>query len=277
VLWRTTGADRPVQAGMINASGLHVHDVSWSADGSMLMVNGTRSGFNSGGGLTLWDVSDLSTPVEVPLAGFTDRLHNVATMSPDTTFLAISSGEQAQRLTVWDIADPARPKVVNERVGSHPAVIRSVAFSPRGGVIATGSNDQTVALWSLPAGERLAVLDGHELAVSDVAFTPDATMVAVLDDSGVVTFWDVSAPTLPVRLHTIPTQEGNPAESFAVSRDGRRVVIGRAEGNVEIWDIGRIRDIVNDPVRVACTLTGRGLTESEWRLYAPERPFRSTC
>jgi hypothetical protein len=101
-------------------------------------------------------------------------------------------------------------------------------------------------------------------------------MLAALDDSGAITVWDVAEPTEPIRLQTVPAPQAA-ATSFALTADDRQLIVGRANGEVEIWDIGRIRDIVNDPVRAACALTGRGLTRDEWETYAPERPFRATC
>lgn len=272
-LWDVAEPARPRRLAEIDVPALSVQDV-WSADGSLLMLRGGLSSRGTGGGaVTLWDVADRARPVLLSARGFGDESISAA-MSPDDRTVALTSG---QRLVLWDVTDRRNPHALAGSVASHPALIRSVAFSPRGDVLATGSNDQTVAIWRVPDGARLAVLDGHERAVNTVAFTADATMIAALDDSGVVTLWDVADPTLAVRLHTIPAERGNPATSMVLGHDGRRVFVGRNDGTVEVWDIGRLRDLTADPVRAACALTGRGLTASEWRTYVPERPFRRTC
>ena len=228
---------------------LSAQDVAWSADGSVLLSSGQLSRDTGGGAATLWDVTDRARPVLLPTRGFGDRFISAATMSPDGRTVALTSG---QRLVLWDVTDRRNPHALAGSVASYPALIRSVAFSPRGDVLATGSNDQTVAIWRVPDGARLAVLDGHEQAVNTVAFTADATMIAALDDSGVVTFWGVADPTLAVRLHTIPAERGNPATSMVLGHDGRRVFVGRNDGTVEVRDIGWLRDLTADPVRAAC-------------------------
>jgi WD40 repeat protein len=271
VLWSIAEQPRPLAS--IRMPGLQVVDAAWSTDGRRLMLNGRRGASHA---VTLWDLTDPARPNQLSLPGFDVPGIAAAALSPDGRRLAVGDGGTSESVALWDIADPARPQRLDQRVASHPAVVRRLAFSPGGQVLATASNDETVALWRVADGVRLAVLDGHEQAVDQIAFTPDATMLAALDHSGVITLWDVAEPSPPVRLHTI-ARTNSPAMSFALTADGRRLIVGRDDGELEAWDIGRIRDIVNDPARAACALTGRGLTTQEWSGYVPERPFRPTC
>jgi WD40 repeat protein len=55
--------------------------------------------------------------------------------------------------------------------------VDSVAFSPNGKVIATGSEDNTVKLWNASSGEILKSLQGHTATVSSVAFSPDSKVI----------------------------------------------------------------------------------------------------
>src|SRR5262249_195796 len=59
---------------------------------------------------------------------------------------------------------------LSERDGSTATII---AFSPNGRLLATGSNDGTVRLWSVPDGNLLTTLKGHGSGVWHVAFSPD--------------------------------------------------------------------------------------------------------
>ena len=46
-------------------------------------------------------------------------------------------------------------------------------------------------VWSLPGGELLQTLSGHEGGVESLAVTPDGALLASGDDKGVVVLWDL--------------------------------------------------------------------------------------
>jgi WD40 repeat protein len=49
----------------------------------------------------------------------------------------------------------------------------SVAVSPDGRRLLSGSDDKTVCLWDVQDGRKQYCLEGHEEAVKSVAFAPD--------------------------------------------------------------------------------------------------------
>jgi WD40 repeat protein len=91
--------------------------------------------------------------------------------------------------SVW--ADPRGlgDELVCRLVG-HTGHVFSVAFSPDGSRIATGSNDTTVCIWDAQTGERLLVLNGHEQYVMDVAWSPDGKLLASASGDTTVRLWD---------------------------------------------------------------------------------------
>jgi WD40 repeat protein len=54
----------------------------------------------------------------------------------------------------------------------------SVAFSPNGQMLATGSSNSVIKLWDIVTGKCLNTLDGHTNRVVSLAFSPDSQILA---------------------------------------------------------------------------------------------------
>src|SRR2546428_3577989 len=61
---------------------------------------------------------------------------------------------------------------------AHSDWVLSVAFSPDGKTLASGSGDNTVKLWEVSTGTELRTLKGHSYGVVSVAFSPDGKTLA---------------------------------------------------------------------------------------------------
>jgi WD40 repeat protein len=71
----------------------------------------------------------------------------------------------------------------------HSGWFRTVAFSPDGTRLASGSGDATVRLWSPTTGALLQTLQGHSGWVFTVAFSPDGTRLASGSEDATVRLW----------------------------------------------------------------------------------------
>jgi len=76
--------------------------------------------------------------------------------------------------------------------------VHSVAISPDGKVLASGSDDRTVRLWDLHTGKELTTLKGHADHVNGVAFGPDGKTLASASDDKTVRVWDLRAARRPL-------------------------------------------------------------------------------
>jgi WD40 repeat protein len=59
----------------------------------------------------------------------------------------------------------------------HESAITSIAFSPGGTRIVSGSQDNNIRVWDLSTGKTIVVFGGHTHAVNSVAFSPNGSRI----------------------------------------------------------------------------------------------------
>ena len=82
---------------------------------------------------------------------------------------------------------------LNTFMSGHKNIVYSVAFSPDGKMLASGSENNTIILWDVESRQPLGQpLEGHKDSVYSVAFSPDGKMLASGSWDNTIILWDVS-------------------------------------------------------------------------------------
>ena len=122
----------------------------------------------------------------------------------------------------------------------HSSSVSSVAFSPDGKLLASGSNDNTMKLWDVATGRELRTFTGHSRGVNSVAFGPDGKLLASGSDDKTVRLWEAATGHL---LRTL-TGHSKSITSVAFSPDGKTLVSasGFDSGNpspdpIRLWEV----------------------------------------
>ena len=100
----------------------------------------------------------------------------------------------------------------------HAGAVTSIAFSPDGRHIASGSWDNTIRIWDAETGKVVTgPLEGHTGSVWSVAFSPDGRHVASGSYDHTIRIWDVETGA---HAHAFDGHTGN-ISSVALSPDSQ--------------------------------------------------------
>jgi WD40 repeat protein len=148
----------------------------------------------------------------------------------------------------------------------HSGVVYSVAVSPDGKRVLTGSGDNTAKLWDLATGRELRTFEGHTGQVTAVAFSPDGKQVLTGSRDKTARLWDATTG----RESLLFQGHAGWLSSVAFSPDGKRVLTGGADRTARLWDAATAKEALrllghtSQVTSVAFSPDGRRAATGSW-------------
>ena len=125
-------------------------------------------------------------------------------------------------------------RCVHTLVG-HLNAVTSVAFSPDGQTLASGSEDKTIEMWKLEAGKRWYTLTGHSDWVTCVAFCPDGRTLASSGRDKTIQIWDLNKGKWWYAL----TGHSDRVSAVAFSPNGQVLASSSRDKTVRLWNLNK--------------------------------------
>jgi WD40 repeat protein/RsiW-degrading membrane proteinase PrsW (M82 family) len=132
------------------------------------------------------------------------------------------------------------PDMVLHTLEGHKTNVLSVAFSPDGNIIASGSKDKTIKLWEASTGKLLQTLLGHRNKVQSATFSPDGTILASGSEDNTIKLWEVDTGKVIRMLKghdTSALTTNKKVFSVAFSPDGNTLASGNWDKSIMLWQV----------------------------------------
>ncbi|MCG9132646.1 PD40 domain-containing protein [Candidatus Poribacteria bacterium] len=240
---------------ILRESAAGIDDIAFSPDNTIIATELGRD-------ILLWDIA---TGVQKQtLTGHTESVNSIV-FSPDGVTLA--SGSQDDTVRVWDVTTGQIQKILTEHGGDIRTVVfspdggtlagatkgniylwdvatgirkqtlaggrnSSIAFSPDGRTLVSGSGDTSIRLWDVATGLQKQTFTGHGGDVASVAFSSDGSILVSGSSDTTIRLWNVATgqhlKTLVGHTRTV--------SSLSFSFDGRALTSGSPDGTLRFWD-----------------------------------------
>jgi hypothetical protein len=121
-------------------------------------------------------------------------------------------------------------------LSGHSKAVMSVAFSPDGKMLASGSVDNTIKLWRVADGSVITTLSGDSDSVTSIAFSPDGNTLASGSGDNTIKLWRVAGGSLITTL----SGHSDKVNSVVFSPDGKTLVSGSDDKTIKLRDFFEI-------------------------------------
>ncbi|HEX5330720.1 hypothetical protein, partial [Sulfuricurvum sp.] len=132
----------------------------------------------------------------------------------------------------------------------HADYVSAVAFNDNGQWIATGSYDTTINLLNIATMNKPIKLRGHSSAIVKILFLPDAKLLSVEKEGGVIV-WDIGSAKIIKRLQKM----NDDVTSMCISTTKRFVFIATKRGYIGLYDMHTMEQVSARYLKLSETTT----------------------
>jgi serine/threonine protein kinase len=192
------------------------------------------------GTIQLWDTQITPFSQKSPLHTLRKNRSGVTSLAISLEGQILVSGNAEGTVMIWHLwqHSPAElrteiPPRIKQVLAAHTNLVTTVAISPNGQCLATGSRDQTIKVWNLHTGTLLHTLSDHSQRVTSVTFSPDSTLLASAGADCTMKVWNLQTGTLQQSWQ-------DPAgiiNAIAISPDQQILVSGSWDRSVKFWQL----------------------------------------
>ncbi|RMZ83197.1 hypothetical protein DV738_g1302, partial [Chaetothyriales sp. CBS 135597] len=150
---------------------------------------------------------------------------------PPTTY-TLASASDDKSILFWSPLSSDFPISPSPLTG-HSNYVYSLAFSPKGNMLVSGSFDEAVFLWDVRSGRIMRQLPAHSDPVGGVDFIHDGTMMCSCSTDGLIRIWDAGTGQC---LRTLVDEDRKGVTSVRWSPNGRYVLGWTLDSCVRLWD-----------------------------------------
>ena len=254
--------DLPVGVKMVHHLGEdYISNITYSPDGELLAVASNK-------GIYLYNIQTS----ERTYLHIENRFYNAeVSFSPDGKKLATWSKSNVSEfwnsgktIHIWDVDTEKHLHSLT----SHTNKIQSIAFSPDGNTLASGSQDRTICLWDINTGDLIRTISGHTGGILGVTFSLDGQTLISNDWDSVVNYWDADTGN-PLRT----TKLNDRSRDILFSPDKETLAISTGFGGIYLWDanndkhlhtLSRVINDIDPVMDVSFSPDGQMLVTTSW-------------
>ncbi len=119
----------------------------------------------------------------------------------------------------------------------HTDFVRTVAWSPNGIRVASGSDDWTVQVWDALTGDNAFIYRDHRFQIWTVAWSPDGLHIASGTAGQVAHIWNAITGDNTVIYDNHGSDSLNTVYALAWSPDSKLIASAGTDKTVQVWDI----------------------------------------